>query len=92
MVQPRTDAMRSIMYLNNMQCRHIIVGCPDVLSRTRGFRVILSAPHNYQPPRDVMQNHLLQILCLVAMERPVSVDASDIRDEKVILSLWRTFY
>ncbi|XP_063686539.1 glucose-6-phosphate 1-dehydrogenase-like isoform X2 [Bolinopsis microptera] len=33
--------------------------------------------------RDVMQNHLLQILCLVAMERPVSVDASDIRDEKV---------
>lgn len=33
--------------------------------------------------RDVMQNHLLQILCLVAMERPVSVHASDIRDEKV---------
>ena len=33
-----------------------------------------------------MQNHLLQILCLVAMERPVSVDASDIRDEKVNIS------
>lgn len=33
--------------------------------------------------RDVMQNHLLQILALVAMEAPVSADAEDIRDEKV---------
>jgi hypothetical protein len=30
-----------------------------------------------------MQNHLLQILTLVAMERPVSADGDDIRDEKV---------
>ncbi|XP_067928211.1 glucose-6-phosphate 1-dehydrogenase-like [Watersipora subatra] len=33
--------------------------------------------------RDVMQNHLLQILCLTAMERPVTMSAEDIRDEKV---------
>lgn len=33
--------------------------------------------------RDVMQNHLLQVLTLVAMERPVSFDSEDIRDEKV---------
>lgn len=33
--------------------------------------------------RDVMQNHLLQILSLVAMERPVSSNPEDIRDEKV---------
>lgn len=33
--------------------------------------------------RDVMQNHLLQILCLVGMEKPVSTSAEDIRDEKV---------
>lgn len=33
--------------------------------------------------RDVMQNHLLQILCLVAMEKPVSTSPEDIRDEKV---------
>ena len=33
--------------------------------------------------RDVMQNHLLQILSLIAMEKPVSTNASDIRDEKV---------
>ena len=33
--------------------------------------------------RDVMQNHLMQILSLVAMEEPVSMEAEDIRDEKV---------
>ena len=33
--------------------------------------------------RDVMQNHLLQILTIVAMERPLSFSAEDIRDEKV---------
>jgi len=33
--------------------------------------------------RDVMQNHLIQILALVAMEHPVSLDAEDVRDEKV---------
>lgn len=33
--------------------------------------------------RDVMQNHLLQILALLAMEPPVSLHAEDIRDEKV---------
>ena len=30
-----------------------------------------------------MQNHLLQILTLAAMEKPVSTQAEDIRDEKV---------
>nr|CAD7405388.1 unnamed protein product [Timema poppensis] len=33
--------------------------------------------------RDVMQNHLLQILSLVAMEKPASVNPDDIRNEKV---------
>mmetsp|Transcript_6414 Transcript_6414/g.18480 ORF Transcript_6414/g.18480 Transcript_6414/m.18480 type:complete len:790 (+) Transcript_6414:39-2408(+) len=33
--------------------------------------------------RDVMQNHLLQMLTLVAMERPASLLDEDIRDEKV---------
>lgn len=33
--------------------------------------------------RDVMQNHLLQILSLIAMEKPVSLNPNDIRDEKV---------
>jgi glucose-6-phosphate 1-dehydrogenase len=33
--------------------------------------------------RDMVQNHLLQLLCLVAMEPPVAYDADDIRDRKM---------
>lgn len=33
--------------------------------------------------RDMVQNHLLQLLCLVAMEPPVDLHADSIRDEKV---------
>ena len=33
--------------------------------------------------RDMVQNHLLQLLCLVAMEAPVSLDADAVRDEKL---------
>ncbi|CAI5478409.1 unnamed protein product [Closterium sp. Yama58-4] len=46
--------------------------------------------HSLAPPsplgsiiRDIIQNHLMQVLCLVAMEKPVSVQPEDIRDEKV---------
>ncbi|MFN2431480.1 MAG: glucose-6-phosphate dehydrogenase [Gemmatimonadota bacterium] len=38
--------------------------------------------------RDMIQNHLLQVLCLVAMEPPASLDESDLRDRK--LELLRT--
>jgi glucose-6-phosphate 1-dehydrogenase len=33
--------------------------------------------------RDMVQNHLLQVLCLIAMEPPVSFDADEIRNRKV---------
>jgi glucose-6-phosphate 1-dehydrogenase len=33
--------------------------------------------------RDMVQNHLMQLLCLVAMEPPVAYDADDIRGKKV---------
>jgi glucose-6-phosphate 1-dehydrogenase len=33
--------------------------------------------------KDMLQNHLLQILCLVAMEPPLSVGERDLRDHKV---------
>ncbi len=33
--------------------------------------------------RDMVQNHLLQVLCLVAMEPPVSFEADEIRNKKV---------
>ena len=37
--------------------------------------------------RDVMQNHLLQVLCLVAMEKPASKRAEDLRNEKASTSI-----
>ncbi len=33
--------------------------------------------------RDMVQNHLLQLLCIVAMEAPLSLEADDVRDEKL---------
>lgn len=33
--------------------------------------------------RDMVQNHILQLLCLVAMEPPESMDADSVRDEKL---------
>ena len=33
--------------------------------------------------RDMVQNHLLQLLCIVAMEPPASIDADTMRDEKL---------
>lgn len=33
--------------------------------------------------RDMVQNHLLQLLCIVAMEAPISLDPDDVRDEKL---------
>ncbi|XP_069785183.1 glucose-6-phosphate 1-dehydrogenase isoform X3 [Narcine bancroftii] len=33
--------------------------------------------------RDVMQNHMMQMLCLIAMEKPASTNSDDVRDEKV---------
>ncbi|GAB91468.1 glucose-6-phosphate dehydrogenase [Gordonia rhizosphera] len=33
--------------------------------------------------RDMVQNHLLQVLCLVAMEPPTCIDRESVRDEKL---------
>ena len=35
--------------------------------------------------RDMVQNHMLQVLALIAMEPPVSLEAESVRDEKVKL-------
>ena len=42
--------------------------------------------------RDMIQNHLLQLLCLIAMEPPVSFNADEVRNKKVdVLHALRTF-
>lgn len=33
--------------------------------------------------RDMVQNHIMQMLCFVAMEKPHSLNADDVRDEKL---------
>lgn len=33
--------------------------------------------------RDMVQNHMMQLLCLIAMEPPAAIDARAVRDEKV---------
>jgi glucose-6-phosphate 1-dehydrogenase len=37
----------------------------------------------YGALRDMIQNHLMQLLCLIAMEPPCSLEANSVRDEKV---------
>jgi len=40
--------------------------------------------------RDMIQNHLLQLLCLIAMEPPVSFEADEVRNRKVdVLNAFR---
>jgi glucose-6-phosphate 1-dehydrogenase len=42
--------------------------------------------------RDMVQNHILQLLCLVAMEPPVSFEADEVRNRKVdVLNSMRKF-
>jgi glucose-6-phosphate 1-dehydrogenase len=38
---------------------------------------------DYGAIRDMVQNHLMQLLCLVAMEPPASLDPDSVRNEKV---------
>lgn len=39
--------------------------------------------NSYGIIRDIMQNHLMQVFSLIAMEAPASLAAEDVRDEKV---------
>jgi glucose-6-phosphate 1-dehydrogenase len=42
--------------------------------------------------KDMVQNHLLQVLCLLAMEPPISLNERDLRDRKVdVLRIIRSF-
>ena len=43
----------------------------------------ISYYNEYGAIRDMVQNHLLQLLCLVAMDPPSYFDANQVRDEKL---------
>ena len=53
---------------------------PASSSALRIARVITRALEHL---RDMVQNHLMQLLCLIAMEPPTDLSADSIRDEKV---------
>ncbi|MEO5626092.1 MAG: glucose-6-phosphate dehydrogenase [Dokdonella sp.] len=47
---------------------------------------------DYGALRDMVQNHVMQLLCLIAMEPPASLDADVLRDEKLkVLRALRPF-
>src|SRR6202000_1994370 len=53
------------------------------VAETVGVEERWSYYDDYGAIRDMVQNHLLQLLCLVAMEAPAHLDADSVRDEKV---------
>lgn len=53
------------------------------IAETLGVERRWSYYDSYGALRDIVQNHLLQLVCLVAMEPPASLDPDTVRDEKV---------
>jgi glucose-6-phosphate 1-dehydrogenase len=53
------------------------------VAETIGVADRISYYNEYGAIRDMLQNHLLQLICLVAMEPPSYFDANQVRDEKL---------
>ena len=53
------------------------------IAETVGAEGRWSYYNEYGALRDMVQNHLLQLVCLVAMEPPASLDPDSVRNEKV---------
>jgi glucose-6-phosphate 1-dehydrogenase len=53
------------------------------VAETVGVEGRWSYYNDYGAIRDMVQNHLLQLLCLVAMEPPANLDPDSVRNEKV---------
>jgi glucose-6-phosphate 1-dehydrogenase len=53
------------------------------VAETVGVEGRWSYYNDYGAMRDMVQNHLLQLLCLVAMEPPASLDPDSVRNEKI---------
>jgi glucose-6-phosphate 1-dehydrogenase len=53
------------------------------IAETVGVEGRWSYYNDYGALRDMVQNHLLQLLCLVAMEPPANLDPDSVRNEKV---------
>ena len=65
--------------------RNYIDGVQITIAETIGVEHRASYYDKAGALRDIFQNHMLQMLALVAMEPPISLEADHVRDEKVKL-------
>ena len=68
------EALWNNRYIDNIQI---------TVAETIGVGDRASYYDNYGAIRDMLQNHLLQLLCLVAMEPPARFNADQVRNEKL---------
>ena len=85
MVQNLLVTRFSNMIINALCSREYIDNVQIVFKETLGVDGRGGYFDNYGIIRDIMQNHLLQMVSLLAMEQPLSLHSADIRDEKVRL-------
>ena len=64
---------------NKVSIEHVQI----TVAETVGVEGRFSYYDDYGAIRDMVQNHVLQLLCLVAMEPPASLDPDSVRNEKV---------
>jgi glucose-6-phosphate 1-dehydrogenase len=64
---------------NHVSIQHVQI----TVGETVGVEGRWSYYNDYGALRDMVQNHVLQLLCLVAMEPPASLDPDSVRNEKV---------
>ena len=64
---------------NNLAIDHVQI----TIAETEGIGERWGYYDEYGALRDMVQNHMLQLLCLVAMEPPADSDPDSVRDEKV---------
>ncbi|MGI9170117.1 MAG: glucose-6-phosphate dehydrogenase [Caulobacteraceae bacterium] len=73
---------------NNLAIDHVQI----TIAETDGVGERWGYYDEYGALRDMVQNHMLQLLCLVAMEPPADAGADSVRDEKVkVLKSLRPF-
>ena len=73
---------------NNLAIDHVQI----TVAETEGVGERWRYYDDYGALRDMVQNHMLQLLCLVAMEPPPDAGADSVRDEKVkVLKSLRRF-
>ena len=72
----------NVIFENQWNNRHI-ENVQITVAETVGLEGRASYYDNYGAIKDMVQNHLLQLLCLVAMEPPANFNSEEVRDEKL---------